>query len=216
MSGNTSFEILRLKTAAHVIVLSPKSDDDEYSVPKAPSVRCCGFDGTTTDGLLPVTLVFTGTLTAARSVTLAWSHAGCPLPVQNAVAAESWCGACFNALQDLPGDWQCPVCGAPKKTFQTKEVTVAGFAQNQKCGSYSYPTACGISSLLLGLLFRHGRSHMQALCCHDWQPVPTLDSSAQVRPRKQQHDGSAAPLIQLLAELHHSCSFCCFVIDATT
>jgi Rubredoxin len=35
--------------------------------------------------------------------------------------------------QELPADWQCPVCGAPKNTFQTKEVTVAGFAQNQKC-----------------------------------------------------------------------------------
>jgi Rubredoxin len=45
--------------------------------------------------------------------------------------------ASLSHMQELPGDWQCPVCGAPKNTFQTKEVTVAGFAQNQKCAHIS-------------------------------------------------------------------------------
>jgi rubredoxin len=36
--------------------------------------------------------------------------------------------------QDLPGDWQCPVCGAEKKLFQSRQLEVAGFAENQGYG----------------------------------------------------------------------------------
>jgi len=40
---------------------------------------------------------------------------------------------CF-VLQDLPADWQCPVCGAEKSLFQVKQLEVAGFAENQGYG----------------------------------------------------------------------------------
>ena len=36
--------------------------------------------------------------------------------------------------QDLPEDWQCPVCSAPKKLFELKQTEVAGFAENQGYG----------------------------------------------------------------------------------
>ena len=40
--------------------------------------------------------------------------------------------ALFDSIcQDLPGDWQCPVCGADKKTFQTRAVTVAGASNHR-------------------------------------------------------------------------------------
>lgn len=37
-------------------------------------------------------------------------------------------------FQDLPADWQCPVCGAEKALFARKEKQVAGFAANQGYG----------------------------------------------------------------------------------
>ncbi len=37
-------------------------------------------------------------------------------------------------FQKLPEDWQCPVCGAEKRLFQSKQVEVAGFAENQGYG----------------------------------------------------------------------------------
>ena len=37
-------------------------------------------------------------------------------------------------FEQLPEDWQCPVCGAEKKLFQSKMVEVAGFAENQGYG----------------------------------------------------------------------------------
>ena len=41
------------------------------------------------------------------------------------------------------------MCGAPKSTFQTKEVTVAGFAQNQKCAHCSpMPSSQAANQLL--------------------------------------------------------------------
>ena len=36
--------------------------------------------------------------------------------------------------QDLPKDWQCPICGADKSAFQSKAREIAGFAENQKYG----------------------------------------------------------------------------------
>jgi len=35
---------------------------------------------------------------------------------------------------NLPEDWQCPVCGAEKRMFVRKELQVAGFAANQGYG----------------------------------------------------------------------------------
>jgi transcription elongation factor Elf1 len=37
-------------------------------------------------------------------------------------------------VQELPKDWQCPVCGADRVTFQVQETEVAGFAANQGYG----------------------------------------------------------------------------------
>mmetsp|Transcript_12237 Transcript_12237/g.36748 ORF Transcript_12237/g.36748 Transcript_12237/m.36748 type:complete len:220 (-) Transcript_12237:3065-3724(-) len=37
-------------------------------------------------------------------------------------------------FEELPKDWQCPTCGAAKSSFQNKELTVAGFAENQSYG----------------------------------------------------------------------------------
>jgi rubredoxin len=36
--------------------------------------------------------------------------------------------------QDLPRDWQCPICGAEKAAFQSKAREIAGFAENQRYG----------------------------------------------------------------------------------
>lgn len=40
-------------------------------------------------------------------------------------------GVQFNKL---PDDWNCPVCGAEKGLFQSKQREVAGFAENQGYG----------------------------------------------------------------------------------
>ncbi|RMZ52769.1 hypothetical protein APUTEX25_000888, partial [Auxenochlorella protothecoides] len=37
-------------------------------------------------------------------------------------------------FQNLPDDWQCPVCGGQKDIFITKQKEVAGFAENQGYG----------------------------------------------------------------------------------
>lgn len=38
------------------------------------------------------------------------------------------------SLQNLPDDWQCPVCGAEKRLFQSRAKELAGFAENQGYG----------------------------------------------------------------------------------
>ena len=48
------------------------------------------------------------------------------------VLAKTYCFVCLR--QDLPEDWQCPVCGADRVTFQSRSKTLAGFAENQKYG----------------------------------------------------------------------------------
>ena len=37
-------------------------------------------------------------------------------------------------MQKLPADWNCPVCGAEKSMFQSKQKEIAGFAENQGYG----------------------------------------------------------------------------------
>jgi hypothetical protein len=36
--------------------------------------------------------------------------------------------------QNVPSDWLCPVCGAEKSTFSSRQIQVAGFAENQGYG----------------------------------------------------------------------------------
>ena len=52
-------------------------------------------------------------------------------------------------LQNLPGDWGCPVCGAEGKTFQVQETEIAGFAVNQKYGLGTNTMTAGQKSLLI-------------------------------------------------------------------
>jgi hypothetical protein len=40
----------------------------------------------------------------------------------------------FPPPQALPEDWNCPVCGAEKKLFESRQQEVAGFAENQGYG----------------------------------------------------------------------------------
>lgn len=52
-------------------------------------------------------------------------------------------------LQDLPDDWNCPICGAEKRTFQSKAREIAGFAENQKYGFGTNSLTSGQKSLLI-------------------------------------------------------------------
>eukprot|EP00892_Ulva_mutabilis_P011688 jgi/Ulvmu1/8892/UM049_0074.1 len=52
-------------------------------------------------------------------------------------------------FQDLPQDWNCPVCGADAKTFQVQETEVAGFAVNQGYGLGTNSMTAGQKSLLI-------------------------------------------------------------------
>ena len=49
---------------------------------------------------------------------------------------------------DLPGDWACPICGAPPAKFKESGVVVAGFAENQGYG-FGGNELTGESKLLL-------------------------------------------------------------------
>jgi hypothetical protein len=37
-------------------------------------------------------------------------------------------------MQDLPEDYNCPICGAEKAKFESRVKVVAGFAENQQYG----------------------------------------------------------------------------------
>lgn len=52
-------------------------------------------------------------------------------------------------VQELPKDWQCPVCGAPRASFQSQAVKVAGFAENQQYGFGGNSLTSGQKSLLI-------------------------------------------------------------------
>lgn len=44
------------------------------------------------------------------------------------------CTCAAVAPQDLPDDYYCPICGAPKERFESRVKVVAGFAENQQYG----------------------------------------------------------------------------------
>ena len=50
---------------------------------------------------------------------------------------------------DLPEDWNCPVCGAEKKMFVSKQKEIAGFAENQGYGFGSNTMTGEQKSLLI-------------------------------------------------------------------
>jgi len=52
-------------------------------------------------------------------------------------------------FQDLPEDYVCPICGAPKSKFESRVKVVAGFAENQKYGLGTNSMTGGQKSLLI-------------------------------------------------------------------
>lgn len=60
-------------------------------------------------------------------------------------------------FEDLPSDYMCPICGAPKSKFESRMKVVAGFAENQKYGLGTNSMTESQKSLLiygaLGLFF---------------------------------------------------------------
>lgn len=54
-----------------------------------------------------------------------------------------------TAFGNLPEDWMCPVCGAPKTKFQTDGVEVAGFEVNKGYGLGTNTMTGGQKSLLI-------------------------------------------------------------------
>ena len=55
----------------------------------------------------------------------------------------------YQPWQDLPKDWQCPICGAEKNMFQSKVREIAGFAENQKYGFGTNSMTSGQKGLLI-------------------------------------------------------------------
>ena len=54
-----------------------------------------------------------------------------------------------DCVQNLPEDWQCPICGAAGATFQSRARVVAGFAENQGYGLGGNSLTSGQKSLLI-------------------------------------------------------------------
>lgn len=52
-------------------------------------------------------------------------------------------------FENLPEDWQCPICGAAGATFQSRARVVAGFAENQGYGLGGNSLTSGQKSLLI-------------------------------------------------------------------
>ncbi|KAL3163356.1 hypothetical protein ABBQ32_009745 [Trebouxia sp. C0010 RCD-2024] len=52
-------------------------------------------------------------------------------------------------FENLPNDWQCPICGAEARTFQSKARTIAGFAENQGYGLGGNSLTSGQKSALI-------------------------------------------------------------------
>ncbi len=55
----------------------------------------------------------------------------------------------YDALQNLPNDWQCPICGAEARTFQSRARVIAGFAENQGYGLGGNSLTSGQKSALI-------------------------------------------------------------------
>ena len=49
----------------------------------------------------------------------------------------------------MPRDWNCPICGAEKQTFETRAMEIAGFAENQGYGFGTNSMTSGQKSLLI-------------------------------------------------------------------
>lgn len=54
-----------------------------------------------------------------------------------------------DAMQNLPNDWQCPICGTEARTFQSRARVIAGFAENQGYGLGGNSLTSGQKSALI-------------------------------------------------------------------
>lgn len=52
-------------------------------------------------------------------------------------------------FENLPNDWQCPICGAEARTFQSRARVIAGFAENQGYGLGGNSLTSGQKSALI-------------------------------------------------------------------
>jgi hypothetical protein len=71
-------------------------------------------------------------------------HASVSIANVNFVTPFSHC-----MMQNLPNDWQCPICGAEARTFQSRARVIAGFAENQGYGLGGNSLTSGQKSALI-------------------------------------------------------------------
>ena len=74
---------------------------------------------------------------------------GCGYTYQPANGDPEYPVAKGTKFGDLPEDWNCPVCGAEKKMFVSKQKEIAGFAENQGYGFGSNTMTGEQKSLLI-------------------------------------------------------------------
>ena len=74
---------------------------------------------------------------------------GCGYTYQPANGDPEYPIAKGTKFGDLPEDWNCPVCGAEKKMFVSKQKEIAGFAENQGYGFGSNTMTGEQKSLLI-------------------------------------------------------------------
>ena len=129
----------------------PKNGDPEYPITPGTLFPVCSSSSDTLQLLMvagrmscrllackPVVLLAAvATLeAAAMQEACMHAHADSPQPL-------------MYAHQNLPEDWSCPICGAPKTNFQTKAREIAGFAENQRYGLGTNSMTSGQKSLLI-------------------------------------------------------------------
>lgn len=109
---------------------SPKKGDPEYPVSPGTKfeVRGCWAGPA---GPVPVGCQVPGRLPAAAPVPALARAAGQARHLHHQLYPTAAAWLPLPLLQTLPADWQCPVCGAEKKMFVSKQLQVAGFAENQ-------------------------------------------------------------------------------------
>lgn len=82
-----------------------------------------------------------------------------------------------SSLQQLPEDWGCPTCGAPKKLFALDVKEVSGFAENQGADVVPLKPTPPPVPLTASRKLPDGSRHHPAAArrlwsrnkCHDWR-----------------------------------------------
>uniref|UniRef100_A0A7S1HWH9 Rubredoxin-like domain-containing protein n=1 Tax=Eutreptiella gymnastica TaxID=73025 RepID=A0A7S1HWH9_9EUGL len=78
-----------------------------------------------------------------------WECQDCTYQYNAAKGDPNYPIAAGTQFEDLPADWQCPTCGAPKSKFKTDGVEVAGFEANQSYGLGTNSMTGGQKSILI-------------------------------------------------------------------